>query len=469
MLHSNQHMDNQYNNQYNNQYDDHFMIESDSPPPYEQVPAPTIIQTNNINDEYSRTSPEMDAVMEARNLLENDLQKEIFDMLVIMYKNRTYDERTIKILHNNMLNEEIRINFDAACDFDVCPEIFKKFTWVEYVEIINVHLSRIENIPTSVKFLSFTRNNITTVPGNMLHIGLTKLSLADNNISCIDFKVFPLTLKQLDISKNVLETIFNPAYLTNLEILILSDNKMKSIPKFNDSLQKLDISNNDIRKLENCPFDLTDLDCSECNLTDLSGVPKKLTKLIAYSNQFKYIISLPEHLKECDLSLNKISYLGKIPKDMLNFDVSNNEIAEFKQETPKTMLKLNISHNKISKQKIKEIQKKNSHIVNLIVDKDDDKDNNNNNNNNNNSDNDDMTSTYKLFDDNTNTNISNYWGNLRNGHTLGIEHPVKQNKYGHTYYNYKYTPAYDPPKYKSYMAHNESNPYYIIHKREVKL
>jgi len=317
-------------------------------------------------------------------------------------------------------------------------------------------MKEIANIPQNAKFVSFALNNIKIVPPNVFSEGLTRLSIADNNLSTIDFGILPSTIQQLDLGKNNIHTISNSDCLKKLEVLILCGNKLRLLPKFNDIIKRLDISKNDITKLENCPPELSEFDCCECNLSDLTGVSKKLIKLFAHSNKFNFIISLPEQLIVCDISHNNISYLGKIPKNMKSFDVSHNELKDFNQETPQIMTKLDISHNKITKQKLKDIVIKNEHIKNLVSDHGGDE-------------------YFNLFDNN-----DSYWDKIKTGNILGTNNNYEHNYYGNKYNKHKYNynnynynnytyPQVEITQPKPYMAHNESNSYYIIHKREVKM
>lgn len=426
---------------------------SSYPPAYDDTNTNTNVKSN-VSEASSDDSDNM------RELL-SDEQKIIFDELYKLVKNKTYDEPTITILYKNMTEESKGIVFNATCTFNVCPEILKKYTWLEHVTFKNVYLKIISNIPSNVKYVSFATNLIHDVPQSVLPEGLVRLSIADNNLSSIDFKNLPQTLQQLDLSKNNISVVTNADHLKNLEILVFSENKLKEVPKFNDTLKRLDISKNDIKKLENLPEDLVELDCSECNLKDLNGVPKKLTKLIAFSNEFKFIITLGESLHICDLSHNKISYLtNKIPTNMRVFDISNNELTDFKQETPEKMVKLNISHNQINNHKLKDIVKKNVHIDDLVSDHKDD---------------DDDISGFNLFDDNPAAKTQNYWNQFKNGNTLGTGHnhgKYNRHKYNYNYYNYynHYNQAaVEIVKPKPHCVHNATNPYYIVHTGEVKM
>jgi hypothetical protein len=358
-------------------------------------------------------------------------QQEILNELAELLE-KGIDTETLNELKNNMLTKNPILILNKRCNIHNLPTVCRKYEWIIQMKIENIGLEILDNFPPNIDTLVIQNNRITDINADTFgdkFNKLEKLSLEQNNISEIDFAFLPQSLIYLDLSDNNIKTICNPSCLISLDKLIINNNKLDNIPKFNSNLTLLDISKNKILKLENLNEELRELDCSNCHLTELNNIPKKLIKLIAYSNNIKYIISLPDTLQVIDLSYNDISFMGHIPQEAQDIDLSHNELKTINfRDIPISLTELNLQGNSIPRSKLLEFEKNNRYVENFIYD-----DNNGN----------DISNNFYDSD--------NRWSNYNNNNNLSSLLNRKE------------------AKKESFMVCNETNPYYIISKRTIKL
>ena len=131
----------------------------------------------------------------------------------------------------------------------------------------------------------------------------------------------------------------------NLEIFIISNTKIKSLPKLPDTLLRLNCGGNNITeitklppnlKILNCmlnkriniscelPQSLIKFDCSYGKLKTLPKLPDNLLTLICHDNNLRELPKLPQSLIILDCSRNMLEKVFHIPKEIKIFNVRDN-------------------------------------------------------------------------------------------------------------------------------------------------
>lgn len=77
--------------------------------------------------------------------------------------------------------------------------------------------------------LFLTQNRLNSVPPNLQHTKITRLSLKSNNLSSLDAFLLPSTLIHLILTENNLSNVKNLGRLRSLRKLMLSGNRLRSI------------------------------------------------------------------------------------------------------------------------------------------------------------------------------------------------------------------------------------------------
>lgn len=368
-----------------------------------------------------------------------------------------FDCYACRVLCQNMDNRDETLTLVSIQCMTSIPKLLSKYEWLKVLKISDVKIEKIDNLPKNIFLLSITNSSLRSVSKGDIPDSVGKLILSENNITEIDFETLPINLSALNLANNGLATIRNGNYLTKLKILQLSQNILSTLPELPKSLDKLDISRNRLSSIDGIPDNVTELDFSNNKVPSLINIPNKLTKLIGYNNDIRHIMVLPPSLKTIDVSYNEISYIGTLPKGLVELDLSHNNLTYLStSDIPDSLEELDISGNKdLSPAKLQEIHEKLKHVK-VISDYDDD------------------DIKFNLFDS---PNYEDQWGKCHgNGYRLGgdsapwyqiynnywNQYNNSHGYYGNTWQNQGYDIA---PKSK----HNKSNPYYIIHKKTVKV
>lgn len=157
---------------------------------------------------------------------------------------------------------------------------------------------------------------------------VNKLNISNNQLTSL--KGCPVVSNVLDCSNNDIEEIYNFNGDKNIEELILSNNKIKSINELRELKGNiLNVSNNLISSLKNCPsFNILKI---ENNLLDtLEGISEKIIYINCNKNNLKEINYTNKILKELHCDDNEITGIKNIEKISKTLSCKNNKIKDFK-------------------------------------------------------------------------------------------------------------------------------------------
>jgi hypothetical protein len=191
------------------------------------------------------------------------------------------------------------------------------------------------NLPPRLKFLSLTRNSLTSA--NVFHQ-----------------MVYP-SIETLILDSNYIHGIYDLASSTpNLKTLSLVVNSIHRIDTLTEfrSLENLYIAHNHIEVLDSIPRTLKKLNAACCKIRMIqSRMPQGLEKINLSSNCLKFA-GLPFNwgscLKELDLSFNKLQkFPKKLPDTLEILYIQENRISELPDTLPESLKILIASDNKI--------------------------------------------------------------------------------------------------------------------------
>lgn len=168
-----------------------------------------------------------------------------------------------------------------------------------------------DRISPDIKSIDFTCNNIIELPVNLFKFStLTTLMLTKNKISVIP------------------DDIVN----SNIQILMISDNPITSLPCLPDSLKEITVCNCELKELPECLLTLPALQMINFNCNKIENIDK-----------------FPE-VESLNLSMNCLTRIPPLPEFISTVDLSHNSITEFNFTYDLPFLQvLDISHNCITK------------------------------------------------------------------------------------------------------------------------
>ena len=202
---------------------------------------------------------------------------------------------------------------------------------------LNLSLCSIESISSSLSLphlreLDLSKNNLRSLPDLKKFIpNITKLDISDNFINI--FPELPEYIKEFYYSRCECEEV--PASIGKLEflqVLVLSKNKIKNIPRLPRSIQKLNVANNCIESIE-------------------ASITPKLTDVDFTNNKLKLIPILRENkISELPVSRNEITVLTTDSMaNVLRADLSFNNIEAVPLPFLQNKLrKVTFAHNNIT-------------------------------------------------------------------------------------------------------------------------
>lgn len=135
----------------------------------------------------------------------------------------------------------------------------------------------------------------------------TYLDLNNMKLKKIPFQL-PKTLKYLFLSENNIKKIGDLSYLTELEVLDLSFNKLKTVPKLPPNLHELSCKSNRLTSIDT--YDMKILDCSMNMLKkiefkgEILDCSKNAIKTIKCTDRLKKLFCAENKLKDLPLSNN---------------------------------------------------------------------------------------------------------------------------------------------------------------------
>nr|CAI5827006.1 unnamed protein product [Callosobruchus analis] len=221
----------------------------------------------------------------------------------------------------------------------VCPNTRVSFYFIgKYVmDIINITSLHGSSFKADFKIseLHLDNNGIAKIAPGAFNYQSTIdwISLRSNNLSTISVGIFnSLThLQTLDLSENYIENISDDAFSSvPLTELLLSRNKLTSLPDALFDIRRLDLSHNKLEKISP------------------SGIFEKRALNVSNNNIKYFNLTCFPKLEELYLANNKLAQIELLTSSMiLKLDVSNNAISEY-PENLESLVMLNIGGNEIS-------------------------------------------------------------------------------------------------------------------------
>lgn len=164
------------------------------------------------------------------------------------------------------------------------------------LDLSNMQLS---SIPIDI--LKLSNINVLILDNNKISLidnippNVKYLSLCNNSISYVNTLALPKHLQILHISNNSLTNI--DISDTNITSLICDHNDITSV-KLNDTIKSLNISHNSLTKIS-LPNSLETYNCSFNEIVSFNNIPTNLKTFIGYENPFKKISSRIVKLEKC--------------------------------------------------------------------------------------------------------------------------------------------------------------------------
>ena len=218
----------------------------------------------------------------------------------------TYTNEIRKTILSNLMNFTKLKGFDCnSCDLTELPEY----------------------LPISLTNLNVSFNNISFLP-NLKHLtSLVELECCNNTLTKIS--ELPDTLKILSCHQNNLtELPYLPDLLTHLDC---ENNKLIELPYLPHTLIELNCSTNFLTKLPDLSkLSLIELDCVDNYLTEIPNLPNSLIYLYCDNNKLIKLPTLPNSLLELYCSDNNLSINGipELPCNLEHFNCENNKLTE---------------------------------------------------------------------------------------------------------------------------------------------
>lgn len=246
------------------------------------------------------------------------------------------NDNKISRLHNNTfagLSKLRHLNLDNN-EFSSLPaRILQPLVSLEYISIINNHFHRLSLYfwPPTVEFLYLNGNQLTGVPETIDYSNMKILDLSSNRLKTFDIKNMTLpNLERLDLSNNELTDVSGTMFISmpNLMSLTLARNKLTfniSSNSFRDTpnLKLLDLAENNIEMIEDI-FSVSSLNSLE--ILNISN------NLVADIKQLavRFTESRIRHIDLSNCNITKLK--SDVFKNLLNLthvDLSYNNIETF--------------------------------------------------------------------------------------------------------------------------------------------
>ncbi len=195
---------------------------------------------------------------------------------------------------------------------------------IEYFDILDTlictgnNLTSLNNLPTTVTYLSCYQNDITGLP--VLPPNVEYLDCKINQITTIG--TLPNSLIFLDCSYNQLVSL--PSLPANLYDLRANDNNLTSLPILPASLTILNAGNNQLTNLPSFPASLVNLQINNNQIAILPALPSGLNLLNASDNPFLSFPALPTQLDALHLmNVNFASLPSPLPSTITSLSFGN--------------------------------------------------------------------------------------------------------------------------------------------------
>jgi hypothetical protein len=201
-------------------------------------------------------------------------------------------------------NEKTKSHSISLCGIQLSelPEIFKSLDHITELNVYDIGLKSLKNMPPNLIKLEASANEIRRLTDTL-----------------------PESLESLEINRCMLEYIERlPSKLKRLDI---SYNTLVELPIFSDSLRFLDAGNNFITNIDHLPDSIESLDLYANKITVINKLPNNLKKFIAYNCKIKEIKSFPDNLEVIDIDFNELVVLPELPSKLSDLTAVDNNIT----------------------------------------------------------------------------------------------------------------------------------------------
>ncbi|KAK8882025.1 hypothetical protein M9Y10_044664 [Tritrichomonas musculus] len=201
--------------------------------------------------------------------------------------------------------------------------------------------------------LLIRHNLLETIQTNRISPDIRSIDFTCNQIQELPVDLFHFTsLTTLLLTKNKITTIPEEIANSNIQILMISDNPITSLPCLPESLKEITVCNCGITELPECLFTLPALQMINFNCNKIETVEKfpEVESLNLSMNCLTHIPPLPEFISSVDLSHNSLTefaFTYDLPF-LQTLDISHNCLTKLQMRLLPSLQVLKVSHNKIS-------------------------------------------------------------------------------------------------------------------------
>ncbi|XP_060522357.1 protein toll-like [Cylas formicarius] len=291
----------------------------------------------------------------------NNVENKVFSgLLNLTYLNLSYNSLKAIAEDTFSSNEELKVlDLSGNQDFVVSKPLFSKLKMLEKLFLINCgigtleghvfdHLANLDeltlsqndlqSLPTtifavlgSLRTLDLSQNKLESLPSKIFSTlkNLQVLSLRGNRLTKLDGDYFQelRSLKVLDLGSNQISDFLVHNFNNNVEKVILSYNKIKSVPNVfleRNSLQHLDVSHNEITSVHmKYPIPInrtTTVDVSHNRIDDI-----QLPDRYESNNEGSIIFNLTTNFVRCSCNKYKVEKAAEM-NDLMQLTVLRNKI-----------------------------------------------------------------------------------------------------------------------------------------------
>lgn len=230
-----------------------------------------------------------------------------------------------------------------------------KLPKLDLLQLSHNELAEFPNyVMKNVSTIDLSNNLFTQIPPN-LPKSLNILDMCNNYVNQIGNEIFKLpNLSILLLTNNKIETIPESIQQSNLTHLNVSMNLLTQLPSLPASIRKLIASNNGLTSIPQSYSDLSSLHeiyISNNQISDIPALPY-IHRVRASCNKLaKFPAGLSSIVRIIDLSFNHISELPELTQfpELIDLDISHNRIATIPQsiQSCTNLLYLNLGFNDI--------------------------------------------------------------------------------------------------------------------------
>lgn len=213
---------------------------------------------------------------------------------------------------------------------------------VEILDCSHNSIRKIHSLPKSIKILYCDFNELTYIsnlPKNIEHI-----NCGFNKLEYIDITEHK-KVRFLNIQNNRFREL--PTLPDNILVLKASFNPMKRIGKLPANLHTLNLYNCMLEKIDSLPDNLKMFYCENNSLKDLPKLPPRLVHLNCSNNFIRYLPPLSQSMKILLCCSNKMNNLPPIPEGLESLFCSYNSLL-FLPNLPESLRRIDFRHNPVA-------------------------------------------------------------------------------------------------------------------------